>query len=66
MAVTLPSRSKPHIALERNETPRIDGIALMFWNKFATYTVDLIALASAMIIAVPFALVMAIPLIGAF
>ncbi len=38
----------------------------MYWNKIATYAVDSIALASAMIIATPFALVISAPVLGAF
>ena len=38
----------------------------MYWNKIAAYTVDSIALASAMIIATPFALVISAPFLGTF
>jgi hypothetical protein len=38
----------------------------MYWNKIATYAVDSIALSSAMIIAIPFALVISAPFLGAF
>jgi hypothetical protein len=37
----------------------------MFWNKITGYIVDSIALASAMIIATPFALVISAPFLGA-
>ena len=38
---------------------------LMFCNKITTYVVDILALASAMIIATPFALVISAPFLGA-
>lgn len=38
----------------------------MYWNKIASYAVDSIALASAVMIAIPFALVISVPFLGAF
>ncbi len=38
----------------------------MYINKIATYAVDSIALASAIIIATPFPLVISVPFFGAF
>ena len=38
----------------------------MYINKIATYAFDFIALASALIIATPFALVISVPFLGAF
>lgn len=38
----------------------------MYWNKIASYAIDSIALASALIIATPFALVISVPFLGAF
>ncbi len=38
----------------------------MFWNRIARYTVDSMALASALIIATPFALVISAPFLGGF
>ncbi len=39
-------------------------IQLMFWNRIAKYTIDSMALASAVIIATPFALVISAPFLG--
>ena len=60
------ARSTPHDHSERNEASNKKEAQLMYWNKIATYAVDSIALASAMIIAIPFALVISAPFLGAF
>lgn len=38
----------------------------MFWTKLAKYTADSIALLSAAALAVPFALVIGVPVLGSF
>ena len=67
MAVTLPpAKRPPNLLLERNEASNKKEAQLMYANKIATYAVDSIALASALIIATPFALVISVPFLGAF
>ena len=60
------ARSPPNDISERNEASNKKEAQLMYINKIATYAVDSIALASAIIIATPFALVISVPFFGAF
>ena len=38
----------------------------MFWTKLATYTADLIALIGAVALAIPFTLLIGVPVLGSF
>jgi hypothetical protein len=65
-AVTLPPRARHQINYQSGTERRSKKeTQLMFWNKITGYIVDSIALASAMIIATPFALVISAPFLGA-
>lgn len=62
LAITRPG---PHDSQSGTERRQKKETQLMFTNRIARYAVDFMALASATIIATPFALVISAPFLGA-
>jgi hypothetical protein len=58
-------RPAPHDSQSGTEHRRKKETQLMYWNRIARYAVDFVALASAVIFATPFALVISLPFLGA-
>jgi hypothetical protein len=65
-AITWPSGERRQMTCQSDAERRNQKEAqLMLYNKITTYAVDTVALASAIIIATPFVLVISAPFLGA-